>query len=177
MAATRVISIIGRKNAGKTTLTVALAGELKRRGKRVMTIKHGHHPAETDREGTDTWRHFEEAVADRTLIAGPATRVLWERAADDYDPLALVRRYMDGADIVLIEGYKRAPLPKIEVFRREAGASALFDPTAPNAAEWVAVVTDDHQFQAPCRVLHFNDTMWLQMLAMVAWDQARVLDG
>ena len=65
MAATRIISIIGRKNAGKTTLTVALAAELARRGRRVMTIKHGHHPADVDRPGSDTWRHFHEGRAER----------------------------------------------------------------------------------------------------------------
>ena len=48
MASTRIISVIGRKNAGKTTLAVALISELARRGHRVMTIKHGHHPASVD---------------------------------------------------------------------------------------------------------------------------------
>src|SRR5207247_938004 len=48
VAATRMMSIIGRKNAGKTTLLVALAAELVRRKFRVMTIKHGTHPADTD---------------------------------------------------------------------------------------------------------------------------------
>ena len=50
MATTRIISIVGRKNAGKTTLTVALASELMRRGHRVMTIKHAHHAVEVDRD-------------------------------------------------------------------------------------------------------------------------------
>ena len=62
MASTRILSIIGRKNAGKTTLTVALASELARRGRRVMTIKHSHHPADVDRPGSDSWRHFQRAV-------------------------------------------------------------------------------------------------------------------
>ena len=78
MAATRILSIIGRKNAGKTTLTVALARELARRGERVMTIKHGHHPADVDREGSDSWRHFREGPAERVLLATPDLRVLFE---------------------------------------------------------------------------------------------------
>ena len=102
----RIISVIGRKNAGKTTLMVALTSELVRRGRRVMTIKHGHHPADVDRPGSDTYRQFHEGRAERTLIAGPALRVLFERTADDYDPVALARRYMDGADLVLCEGFK-----------------------------------------------------------------------
>ena len=176
MAATRIISVIGHKNAGKTTLAVALAGELVRRGHRVMTIKHGHHPADADRRGSDTWRHFHEGRAERVLIASPDLRVLFERSPDDYNPVALARQYMQGADIVLTEGYKAAPLPKIEVFRRSAASRPLYDPAAPNAGQWVAVITDDPDFRADCTVIHFHDTIWLQLLANLAWDRALVLD-
>ena len=176
MASTRIISVIGRKNAGKTTLAVALASELVRRGRRVMTIKHGHHPAEADRKGSDTWRHFHEGRAERVLIASPDLRVLFERTPDDYDPVGLARQYMHGADIVLTEGYKAAPLPKIEVFRRAVGKHPLYDPAAPNAGQWVAVVTDDPDFTADCTVVRFHDTIWLQLLANLAWDRSLVLD-
>lgn len=177
MASTRIISVIGRKNAGKTTLVVALASELVRRGHRVMTIKHGHHPAESDRYGSDTWRHFNEGRAERVLIASPTLRVLFERSPDTYDPVSLARQYMQGADIVLTEGYKAAPLPKIEVFRRAAAREPLYDAAAPNANEWVAVITDDPDFRAECPVLHFHDTIWLQLLANLAWERSQVLEG
>jgi molybdopterin-guanine dinucleotide biosynthesis protein MobB len=173
----RIITVIGRKDAGKTTLTVALASEFARRGRRVMTIKHGHHPADVDRPGSDTFRHFREAKAERTLIAGPDIRVLFERTPDDYDPVGLARRYMEGADLVLCEGYKRAPLPKIEVWRKAVGGRPLYDPAAPNAAEWVALVSDDREAgaDARCPVLAFSDTNWLQTLANIAWERALVL--
>jgi molybdopterin-guanine dinucleotide biosynthesis protein MobB len=176
VAATRIISVIGRKNAGKTTLAVALASELVRRGHRVMTIKHGHHPADADRQGSDTWRHFHEGKAERVLIASPLLRVLFERTEDNYDPIALVRQYMQGADIVLTEGYKAAALPKIEVFRKDLKKPPLYDPAAANAGEWVAVVTDDPNFSADCPVLHFHDTIWLQLLANLAWDRSLILE-
>lgn len=173
----RIISVIGRKNAGKTTLTVALTSEFARRGRRVMTIKHGHHPADVDRPGSDTFRHFREAKAERTLIAAPDLRVLFERSADDYDPIALARRYMEGADLVICEGYKRAALPKIEVWRKAIGGSPLYDPAAANAGEWVALMTDDREIAAAdrCPVLAFSDTNWLQTLANIAWERALVL--
>lgn len=176
MASTRIISVIGRKNAGKTTLAVALTSELARRGHRVMTIKHGHHPAAVDRPGTDSWRHFNEGRAERTLIASPDLRVLFERSPDEYDPIGLARRYLQGADIVLTEGYKAAPLPKIEVFRAVGGDPPLYDPSAANAGEWVAIITDDLDFQADCPVLRFNDTIWLQLLASLAWDRSLVIE-
>ena len=173
----RIISVIGRKNAGKTTLTVALAAELRRRGRRVMTIKHGHHPADVDRPGSDTYRQFHEGRAERTLIAGPALRVLFERTVDEYDPVGLARRYMDGADMVLCEGFKQAPLPKIEVWRRAVGDRPLYDPAASNASEWLAIMTDDRNLGVDphCLVLSFNDTNWLQTLANLAWERALVL--
>jgi molybdopterin-guanine dinucleotide biosynthesis protein MobB len=176
VASTRIISVVGRKNAGKTTLAVALTSELARRGRRVMTIKHGHHPANVDRAGSDSWRHFHEGRAERVLIASPDLRVLFERSPDDYDPIGLARQYMHGADIVLTEGFKAAPLPKIEVFRQVAGDRPLYDPAGANAREWVAIITDDPQLQAECPVLRFSDTIWLQLLANLAWDRSLVLD-
>lgn len=166
---------MGRKNAGKTTLTVALASELVRRKHRVMTIKHGHHPADVDRKGTDTWRHFHEGQAERVLIASPDLRVLFERSGDDYDPIGLVRQYMQGADLVLVEGFKAAPLPKIEVHRQSVAEAPLYNPRATNAREWVAILTDDPDLEAECSVLHFHDTIWLQLLASLAWDRSLVL--
>jgi molybdopterin-guanine dinucleotide biosynthesis protein MobB len=176
VASTRIISIIGRKNAGKTTLAVALASELVRRGHRVMTIKHGHHPADADRKGSDTWRHFHEGHAERVLIASPELRVLFERSPDDYDPIGLAQQYMHGADIVLTEGYKAAPLPKVEVYRKAVAAAPIYDRASPDAGQWIAVVTDDRAFRAECTVLHFDDTFWLQLLANLAWERSQTLD-
>jgi molybdopterin-guanine dinucleotide biosynthesis protein B len=177
VAATRIISIIGRKNAGKTTLTVALASELARRGHRVMSMKHADHPAQVDQPGVDSWRHFHEGRAERVLLVSPEMRVLFHRAPDEYDPIKLAREYLPGADIVLVEGFKRAPLPKIEVYRRAVGPEPIYDAAAANAGDWVAIVTDDHGFDADRRILRFNDTMSLQLLANLAWEHALVVES
>ena len=174
MAASRIFSVIGRKDAGKTTLVVALAAEFTRRKKRVMTIKHAAHPATLDAPGSDTYRHFHEGKAERVLIASPDIRAVFERSPDDQDPMALARQYLDGADIILVEGFKAAPLPKIEVYRKSVGGGPIYDAAAPNADQWLAIVTDD-DIKANCRVLRFRDTMWLQLLANIAWDGAKVL--
>jgi molybdopterin-guanine dinucleotide biosynthesis protein MobB len=176
VAATRIISIIGRKNAGKTTLTVALASELARRGHRVMSMKHADHPAQVDQPGVDSWRHFHEGRAERVLLVSPEMRVLFHRARDEYDPIGLAREHLSGADIVLVEGFKAAPLPKIEVYRRAVAPQPIYDPAASNAEDWVAIVTDDYGFESDRRVLRFNDTMWLQLLANLAWEHALVVE-
>lgn len=175
MAATRMMSVVGRKDAGKTTLLVALAAELARRKLRVMTIKHGTHPADTDQRGKDSWRHWHEGRAERVLMEGPGQRVLWERTAQESEPIALARRYLDGADMVLVEGFKHAPLPKIEVYRLAAGAEPLFQPGGTNSGEWVAMVTDHPTYRASFPVFRFSDTAWLVTLATLAWERAKIL--
>jgi molybdopterin-guanine dinucleotide biosynthesis protein MobB len=169
--ASRIVCVIGRKNAGKTTLAVALAADLVRRGRRVMTMKHSDHPADVDRAGTDSWRHFNEGGAERTLLCAPELRVLFERAPDQYDPVALARRYLDGADLVVAEGYKHARLPKIEVYRPSVGPP-LYEAGRDDAGEWLGIVTDDPGFRAECPVLRFDDTAWLSTLTSLAWNGA-----
>ena len=175
MAATRMTSIIGLKNAGKTTFLVALAAELVRRKFRVMTIKHGTHAADMDQKGKDTWRHWHEGKAERVLMEGPGRRVVFERTQAESDPITLAREYLVGADIVLVEGFKRAPLPKIEVYRLAAGPEPLFDAAVHDPADWVAMVTDNSKYHADFPVFRFSDTAWLVTIANLAWDRAKIL--
>jgi molybdopterin-guanine dinucleotide biosynthesis protein B len=170
-----MISIIGRTTAGKTTFLVALAAELVRRRFRVMTIKHGTHPADIEQKGKDTWRHWHEGRAERVLMEGPGQRVLFERTPVESDPVTLVRRYLSDADIVLVEGFKREPLPKIEVYRTVAGPKPIFDEAVHDPADWVAMVTDDREYHAPFPVFRFSDTSWLVTVANLAWDRAKIL--
>ena len=175
MAPARLISVIGRQNAGKTTLIVALAQEYTRRKHSVATIKHGHHAALVDTEGKDTWRHYHEGRADRVLIEAPGERVLFERAPEPQDPVTLARRFMADADIVLVEGFHTEPLPKIEVFRRGIGTDLMYRNDRPDRDQWIAIVTDDPSLSADVPVIRFNDTAWLVTLAGVAWSRALVL--
>ena len=172
---TRLVSIIGHKNAGKTTLVAALAHEFKRQKRRVGTIQRASHPIDVDRPGTDSWRHFHEGNADGVVVASPDLRVSFERRMDAAGPEELARRYFMDMDVVIVEGFKTAPIPKIEVYRREVAKAPLFDAKAPNAEEWLAVVTDDHRYVAPLRVLHFSDTMWLTVLTALVQEQAKQL--
>jgi molybdopterin-guanine dinucleotide biosynthesis protein B len=139
-----------------------------------MTIKHGHHsPVSTGRR--PQLRATQKV--ERVLLAGPEGRVLFDRVPDLYDPVALARQYLSDADVILVEGFKRAPVPKIEVWRREVSPTPLYSDTAPDRDLWVALLTDDEAFRADCRVIHFRDTMWLHLLATLAWDEGLELEG
>jgi molybdopterin-guanine dinucleotide biosynthesis protein MobB len=137
------VSIVGRKNAGKTTLVVALLAELRQRGWRVASVKHGHHAFESDQPGRDSWRHYHDGGAEATLMVGAGKVALTMRMEDEPDPAALVRSFYAGRgyDLVLVEGYKAGPFPKVEVFRRAADDRPLLDPTSP-PHDLVARVTD-----------------------------------
>jgi molybdopterin-guanine dinucleotide biosynthesis protein MobB len=151
------ISIVGKKNSGKTTLLVALAAELRRRGFRVASLKHGHHAFEMDREGTDSWRHFHEGEVEAVLFVSAGKIALVSRVPEgEPDPRELIDRFYaeQGYDLVLVEGYKRGPFPKIEIHRKAAGERAVYDPSDPVAAAlFLAIVTDDAELVGSCPVI------------------------
>ncbi len=174
---TRLISVVGKKDSGKTTLVVALCAEFVRRGKRVATIKHGTHPADVDQKGKDTWRHYHEGKAERVMIASPGSRVLFHRTDADADPIVLAREYMRGMDIVIVEGFTKRRIPKIEVFRKSLHSTPHYDPANENAEDWVTMVTNDPPPNLPIPYFRFSDTSWLMTLASIAWERAIPIDG
>jgi molybdopterin-guanine dinucleotide biosynthesis protein B/molybdopterin-guanine dinucleotide biosynthesis protein len=157
-----VVSVIGRKNSGKTRLMVALLKEMRRRGYRVASIKHGHHAFETDEKGRDSWRHFNEGQAEATLMAGEGKIALVMRMEGEPDPERLVRDFLAGRgyDLVLIEGYKRGPFQKIEIWRRGEHDYPLWEEYSEQSASYLAIVTDDDRFRAdvPIVLLDEDDT-------------------
>ncbi len=160
-----VVCIIGRKNAGKTELTVALGAELHRRGYRVMTAKHGH-GFRLDHPGRDSWRHRHEGGAVRTVLAGPSDFGVIGNWPQEEMPLSeLVGRFLFDADIVLAEGFKSAPEPKIEVFRDVPGSDPLFDPEEGKSARTLALVTDRAGIELPIPVFDLGDLGYLSDLA------------
>ena len=108
----RVFGVTGWKNAGKTTLTERLVAEFVRRGWRVATIKHAHHAVDIDEPGTDSWRHRAAGATEVALVGGHRYAIMREQ---EEPTLAEVLARLAPADLVLIEGFKREPHPKIEV--------------------------------------------------------------
>lgn len=117
---TTAIGVIGCKNSGKTNLMERLVTEFVSRGRRVATIKHDAHDFEIDIPGKDTWRH-RQAGSKMTIISSETKLALvreTEREASLSDLLELVDASFD---LVLVEGMRNSPLPKILVRRLEAG--------------------------------------------------------
>ena len=114
-----VLCIVGFSGSGKTTVSVGLIATLKKRGLRVGTIKHDVHGFEMDRPGKDSWRH-KQAGSATTIVTSPKQIGVVMDVDHDHHPLELLP-FLAGMDIVLVEGFKSAPLPKIEVFCPETG--------------------------------------------------------
>ena len=98
-------------------MVVALVKALRQNGLRVGTIKHDVHGFEMDRPGKDSWRH-KQAGALTTIISSPHQIGMVRDVDYDHQPHELLPLF-SGMDIVLIEGFKRANLPKIEVHRQD----------------------------------------------------------
>ena len=113
-----IISIVGKSNAGKTTLLEKLIPELVKRGYRVATIKHNLHGFDIDHEGKDSYRH-KKAGAHTTIVSSPHQLALIQDVDHDYSFDEIRNNYIKNVDIILTEGYKGNPFPKIEVYRTE----------------------------------------------------------
>jgi molybdopterin-guanine dinucleotide biosynthesis protein B len=134
-----VIGIVGWKSSGKTTLAVRLIEELVRRGWRVATVKHAHHDIEIDAADTDSARHRHAGATEVAVVSRHRWAIVHE-LADEFEPdLAEVLSWLSPADLVIVEGYKSAPIPKIEVRRRDAQST---DPLGPADPHVIAIVAD-----------------------------------
>ncbi len=107
----KIASIVGKKNTGKTSLTVKVIEELTKRGYNVASIKHSHHSIEMDKENTDTWKHKQ---AGANLVVGVGSTTFFNVKAEyDLNRILYLLKHFDNFDFVIIEGYKSYNYPKI----------------------------------------------------------------
>ena len=107
----KIVSIVGKKNTGKTSLTVKVIEELTKRGYNVASIKHSHHSIEMDKENTDTWKHKQ---AGANLVVGVGSTTFFNcRQEMDLNRILFLMKHFDEYDFVIIEGYKSYNYPKI----------------------------------------------------------------
>ncbi len=121
------LSVVGKSDSGKTTLLEKLIPALKARGLKVGVVKHDVHGFEMDKPGKDTYRQFHSG-ADMVLIASKDKIGMQKRLAEPLSLPEICERYFSDMDLILTEGYKSGPMPKIEVFRPEIHKHPLCGP-------------------------------------------------
>lgn len=136
-----VIGVAGWKNSGKTTLVTRLVEELSRRGLKVATVKHAHHSFQIDHAEADSVHHRRAGAAQVAVVSRSRWALITETRGTPEPDLADMLSWLDPCDLVIVEGYKRTPIPKIEVRRL---ASAKGQRLADYPARNVIAIAADH---------------------------------
>ena len=148
----KVFGFAGYSGSGKTTLIEQLIPRFVQKGLRVSLIKHAHHAFDIDKPGKDSYRH-REAGATEVLVTSDRRWVLMHELRDETQPSLdeQLARFAP-CDLVLVEGFKRAPIPKLEVFR-PSFERPLLHPEDPN----IVAIAADAPVQTALPVLDLND--------------------
>jgi molybdopterin-guanine dinucleotide biosynthesis protein B len=135
----KVFGFAGYSGSGKTTLIENVIPLLVSAGLRVSLVKHAHHAFDIDQPGKDSYRH-RQAGAGEVMLTSAKRWVLMHETGEAPEPeLPEQLRRMSPCDIVLVEGFKNQPMPKIEIHRKEHGAPLLHT-TDPHI---VGIATDE----------------------------------
>jgi molybdopterin-guanine dinucleotide biosynthesis adapter protein len=150
----RIIGLAGWSGAGKTTLVAKLIPSITARGLKVSTLKHAHHAFDVDQPGKDSYMH-RMAGATEVLVSSQNRFALMHelRGAPELSLPQLLAK-LSAVDLVIVEGYKRDPHPKLEVYRASVG-KPLIHPDDPHV---VAIASDMELPQARVPRVSLDDT-------------------
>src|SRR5690348_13468978 len=132
---TRIIGLAGWSGSGKTTLITRVIPRLTARGLRVSTLKHAHHGFDLDQPGKDSFFHRAAGATEVIISSAKRWAILHElRGEPEWNLPALLAK-ISPVDLVLVEGFKRDPFPKLEIYRAANGKPLL----QPDDAHIVAI--------------------------------------
>ena len=135
----KTLGIAGYSGSGKTTLIEKVVPILVREGLRVSLIKHAHHQFEVDQPGKDSFRHRLAGCTQVLVSSSRRWALMHELRGDDEPTLEEQLRHFSPCDLVLVEGWKHDPIPRIEVHRAGGDRPLLF----PRDPHVIAVATDE----------------------------------
>jgi molybdopterin-guanine dinucleotide biosynthesis adapter protein len=134
----KIFGFAGWSGSGKTTLIEKLIPRFVGAGLRISLIKHAHHTFDVDQPGKDSYRHRHAGAAE-VLVTSSRRWVLMHELRGAHEPAfeEQIKR-LSPCDLLLVEGFKHAPIPKLEVWRAAPGEPLLH----PNDTHVVAVASD-----------------------------------
>ena len=151
---TPIIGIAGWKKSGKTTLAVGLIEELTRRGLKVASVKHAHHAFDIDSGTADSARHRKAGAREVAIVSKSRWAMVSELEGLAEPDFRDVIDWFRPCDLIIIEGYKTAPIPKIETRRTDAFEHV---PLAPRDPFVVAIAADHKVGQTDLPVYDLSD--------------------
>ena len=134
----KIFGFAGWSGSGKTTLIEQVIPRFVGAGLRVSLIKHAHHRFDVDQPGKDSFRHRAAGCSEVLVTSGERWALMHEKRGEPEATLEEQIARMSPCDLLLIEGYKRYPLPKLEIYR-EANRKPLLHPEDEHI---VAIATD-----------------------------------
>lgn len=134
----KVLGIAGYSGAGKTSLLEKLIPLLRADGVMVSLIKHAHHGFDVDQPGKDSYRHRQAGAGEVLVASDVRWALMHENETSEMPQLQDLLVRLSPCDLVLVEGWKRDPIPKIEVHRAANGKPWLY----PEDENILAVTSD-----------------------------------
>lgn len=150
----KAIAFIARSGTGKTTLLERILPELLRRGLRVGALKHDAHRFDIDHPGKDSHR-LTAAGAATMMIVSAEKMALVKNHSEAPSVEDLILNYFSDMDIVLVEGFSRSSLPKIELHRKDKGDPLIC--RGENHDTGLVAVASDEPLELDVPVLNLND--------------------
>jgi molybdopterin-guanine dinucleotide biosynthesis protein B len=148
----KLIGLAGWSGAGKTTLLERVIPHLTAKGLSVSTLKHAHHKFDVDVPGKDSWKH-RQAGATEVLVASANRFALMHELRGAPEPtLPELLSLLSPVDLVIVEGFKSDPHPKIEVYRAENGKPFLHGQDVA-----IVAVASDVPVETALPVFHLDD--------------------
>ena len=134
----KIFGFAGYSGSGKTTLIEQLIPIFRQRGLTVSLIKHAHHTFDVDQPGKDSYRHRHAGCTEVLVTSSRRWALMHELSGAAEPSLAELVERMSPCDLLLVEGFKREPIPKLEVYRREVGEPLIH----PHDHNIVAIASD-----------------------------------
>lgn len=159
----RVFGIVGRSGSGKTTLIEAMIPWFKAQDLQVAVVKHSHHNLQFEPPHKDSSR-FRSAGAREVIVASPYHYALFHNLEEQDEPrlAQLVARLDPNVDVILVEGYRQASIPRLEVHRPSRG----IEPVYPQTEQVLALASDVALGNLPLPVLDLNQP---DLVAQFIW--------
>lgn len=153
----KIFGFAGYSGSGKTTLIEQLIPKFAARGLTVSLIKHAHHDFDIDQPGKDSYRHRKAGCKEVLISSDQRWALMHELRGEPEPALDRLLDRLDAVDWVLIEGFKRVAIPKIEIHRAENGKPLLY----PNDSSIVAIAAaPELDAPIPCMALDAVDTIF-----------------